>query len=77
MNTDILWNNFLDKIKDLGLWGKSLEEIVKISIRSCSDMKFMTRQGKNKISDFEFNKKVEQLELNQIKILEKIKELHL
>ena len=67
----------LDKIEELGLWGKSLEEIVKISLRSCSDIKFMTRQGRNKYSDFEFNKKVEQLELNQIKILEKIKEHNL
>lgn len=60
----------IDKIKELGLYGKDLREIMIISINACTEMKKDVGVVPTKLK-----KDIEELQKNQINLLYKIDKL--
>ena len=64
----------IDKIKELGLYGKSLKEIMMISVRACTDM-----MNNTKTNDYDtptqFRKDIQTLQENQIRLMYKYEDL--
>ncbi len=60
----------IDKIKELGLYGKDLKEIMIISVNACNEMKKDVGAVPTKLK-----KDIEELQKNQINLLYKIDKL--
>lgn len=57
----------IDKIKELGLYGKSLREIMIISVNACTEI--IKGEG---VTPTKFKKDIEQLQENQINLMDKM-----
>ena len=64
----------IDKIKELGLYGKDLREIMIISINACTEMKKDSGVNAYNVPD-KLRKNIEELQRNQINLLYKIDKL--
>lgn len=63
-----------EKIRELGLYGKTLKEIIIASVNACTEIIGDT-EGKSQGTPSRFKKDVQMLQANQIKLMYKLEEI--